>query len=193
MSRVSMPGAKLIETEYPVIDIDPHFFRVVRYARPGDWAVGAGTAVAMPAAFHLMNYFDPVPHIPKAGIQRAHRLLVFLAIGTGFCRTYIRSSLRFWGWTENAREVEMDMREMVDKVKRKEPLYGVSRLDPYLQGVAARTSTYSQKLLHVFPMFNFVNHNQHGVDTRKYFLAAEEELEREEQARLAKVAAEGKA
>lgn len=54
----------------------------------------------------------------------------------------------------------MDMKEMVQKVKNKEPLYGVSRLDPYLQGVAARTSTYSQKMLHVIPMFNFVNHQQ---------------------------------
>lgn len=73
---------------------------------------------------------------------------------------------------------------MVDKVKRREPLYGHSRLDPYLQGVAARMSRYSQVMLHAFPMFNVVNHQQHGVDTRKYFLAAEEELEAEERARM---------
>lgn len=67
---------------------------------------------------------------------------------------------RFWGWRENAREVEMDMREMVDRVKRKEPLYGESSLSPYHQGVAARNSRYSQTMLHAIPMFNFVNHNQ---------------------------------
>lgn len=68
--------------------------------------------------------------------------------------------MRFWGWIENAREVEMDMREMVDKVKRREPLYGVSSLTPYMQGVAARNSRYSQVFMHAIPFFNFVNHNQ---------------------------------
>ena len=68
--------------------------------------------------------------------------------------------MRFWGWTENAREIEMDMREMVDKVKRKEPLYGESSLSPYLQGVAARNSRYSQIFFHAIPFFNLVNHNQ---------------------------------
>ena len=31
----------------------------------------------------------------------------------------------------------------------------------------------------VVPWFNFVNHNQHGVDTAKYYRAAERELEAE--------------
>lgn len=52
------------------------------------------------------------------------------------------------------------MREMVDKVKKGEPLYGVSELSPYVQGVAARNSRYSSLFLHVMPWFNFVNHNQ---------------------------------
>jgi len=69
-------------------------------------------------------------------------------------------TVRFWGWTENEREVEMDMREMVQKVKNKEPLYGVSILDAHMQGVAARNSRYSQTFFHVMPWFNFVNHNQ---------------------------------
>jgi hypothetical protein len=54
----------------------------------------------------------------------------------------------------------MDMKEMVQKVKNKEPLYGVSSLSPYMQGVAARNSRYSQIFLHAIPWFNFVNHNQ---------------------------------
>jgi len=69
-------------------------------------------------------------------------------------------TVRFWGWTENEREVEMDVREMVQKVKNKEPLYGVSILDAHMQGVAARNSRYSQTFFHVLPWFNFVNHNQ---------------------------------
>ena len=85
--------------------------------------------------------------------------------------------VRFWGWTENAREVEMDMKEMIQKVKEKKPLYGESELTPYMQGVAARNSRYSQLAFGVMPWFNFANHNQHGVDTAKYYKAAEKELE----------------
>ena len=54
----------------------------------------------------------------------------------------------------------MDMREMVDKVKKGEPLYGKSSLSPYMQGVASRNSRYSGVFLHVVPWFNFVNHEQ---------------------------------
>ena len=73
----------------------------------------------------------------------------------------------------------MDMREMVDKVKKGEPLYGHSSLTPYMQGVAARNSRYSAVAGHIIPWANFVNHNQHGVDTAKYYQQAERELEAE--------------
>ncbi len=87
--------------------------------------------------------------------------------------------------SENAREVEMDMREMVDKVKAGEPLYGESKLTPSMQGVAARQSRYSALFLGVIPWFNFVNHSQHGVDTAKYYQQAERELEAERKAKQA--------
>lgn len=74
--------------------------------------------------------------------------------------TLLRWIVRFYGFTENKREVEMDMREMVDKVKRNEPLYGKSTLTPHMQGVASRNSRYSGVFLHVLPWFNFVNHEQ---------------------------------
>lgn len=54
----------------------------------------------------------------------------------------------------------MDMREMVSKVKKGEPLYGNSELSPYLQGVAARNSRYSNFFIHILPWFNLVNHDQ---------------------------------
>ena len=88
-------------------------------------------------------------------------------------------TVRFYGWTENSREVALDNREMVDKVKRGEPLYGTSELSPYMQGVASRNSRYTGIWLHILPWFNFVNHNQHGVDTAKYYRMAERELEAE--------------
>lgn len=87
--------------------------------------------------------------------------------------------MRFYGFTENKREVDMDMREMVTKVKAGEPLYGHSSVTPYIQGVASRNSRYSGLFLHILPWFNFVNHNQHGVDTAKYYQQAERELEAE--------------
>lgn len=71
---------------------------------------------------------------------------------------------RFYGFTENTREVEMDMREMVDKVKKGEPLYGKSQVSSYLQGVAARNSRYSQLFIHVLPWINVVNHDQVSFD-----------------------------
>jgi hypothetical protein len=74
------------------------------------------------------------------------------------------STVRFYGWTENSREVDMDMREMVDKVKKGEELYGKSSLTPYMQGVAARNSRYSMLMVHVIPWANFFNHNQVSVD-----------------------------
>ena len=70
------------------------------------------------------------------------------------------STDRFYGITENRREIDMDMREMVDKVKKGEPLYGQSTLSEYMQGVAARNSRYAGAFIHVLPWFNFVNHNQ---------------------------------
>jgi hypothetical protein len=87
--------------------------------------------------------------------------------------------VRFFGWTENNREVEMDMREMVDRVKKGDPLYGKSSLTPYMQGVAVRNSRYSALMGQVIAWPNFVNHNQHGVDTAKYYQQAERELEAE--------------
>lgn len=80
--------------------------------------------------------------------------------------TTTRLTVRFYGWTENEREVKMDMREMVDKVKKGEPLYGKSDLTPYMQGVAARNSRYSAVMLNIVPWANFVNHNQVSVSIR---------------------------
>lgn len=71
-----------------------------------------------------------------------------------------RRIVRFYGLTENSREVARDMREMTDRVKEGKPLYGKTEMSDYMQGVAARNSRYTGIFLHVMPMFNFVNHNQ---------------------------------
>lgn len=136
----------------------------------------------MPAGTLLMERISPT-EVAKPGFASVMRLSGFLGLTAGFLLFYQRSALRFYGFSENRREIEMDMREMTDKVKRGEPLYGVSGMTDYMQGVASRQSRYSGVFLHVMPWFNFVNHNQHGVDTSKYYQNAERELEAEKQRR----------
>ncbi|KAF2748207.1 hypothetical protein M011DRAFT_422462 [Sporormia fimetaria CBS 119925] len=169
---------KLPTGEYPLIDNDPHISRVIRYARPMDWAQGLAVGAISPG---LMLYWEKVSpsFVGKGGFAPVMRLSVAIGLSGAFMFTYARSSHRFYGARENRREIEMDMREMVDKVKRGESLYGESTLSEYMQGVAHRNSRYSATFAHVIPMPNFVNHPYHGVDTAKYYRQAELELEQE--------------
>jgi len=169
---------KKVNHPYPLIDSDPHFFRVIKYFRASDYATFALATAAGPGAFLLMEYASPT-YAGRTAVMSGARTSAMIGLAGGFLIAYQRSSLRFWGWTENAREVDIDMKEMVQKVKNKEPLYGESNMTPYMQGVAARNSRYSQLFFHTFPWFNLANHDQHGVDTSKYYRAAEEELEKE--------------
>lgn len=177
--------------------LSSHFKRVVKYARPSDYAAGAASTIAGPGLLLLWERIAP-SHVGKGGFAPVLRLTTAISAGAGFLLFYNRSirkagffclfnkksynlskkkgtlcalltflslptlgkTVRFYGFEENKREVEMDMREMVDKVKRKEPLYGTSSLSPYIQGVASRNSRYSGVWLHVIPWFNFVNHEQ---------------------------------
>jgi hypothetical protein len=59
---------------------------------------------------------------------------------------------RFWGWTENKREAQMDMEEMVAKLRAGEPLYGKSEMDPYHQEVSASQSRYAQLKFRMPPL-----------------------------------------
>ncbi|KAK7946292.1 uncharacterized protein PG986_010613 [Apiospora aurea] len=170
--------SKVLKTDYPLIDNDPHFKRVVGYARPSDYVHGVTAAIAGPGALYAMEKFAP-SQVGRGGFAQAMRLTGVIGAIGGFLYYYQRSTMRFYGMSENAREVEMDMREMVDKVKKGETLYGESRLTPHMQGVAARQSRYSALFMYGIPWFNFVNHSQHGVDTAKYYRAAERELEGE--------------
>ncbi|KAI2602766.1 NADH-ubiquinone oxidoreductase 21 kDa subunit [Hypoxylon sp. NC1633] len=181
MASTSQPTyipSKVVQSEYPLIDNDPHFKRVVGYARPSDYVHGTVAAASGPGLLLAMEKFAP-SHVGRGGFARALRLAGAIGFFGGFLYFYQRSCLRFYGMSENAREVEMDMQEMVSKVKTGQPLYGESTLSPHMQGVAARQSRYSALFTAVLPWFNFVNHNQHGVDTAKYYIRAEQELEAE--------------
>jgi hypothetical protein len=52
--------------------------------------------------------------------------------------------VRFWGWSENAREQAMDFAELSQRAKEGKPLYGQSDMSEYNQGVAYRNSAFSQ-------------------------------------------------
>ncbi|PVI06176.1 NADH-ubiquinone oxidoreductase-like protein 21 kDa subunit [Periconia macrospinosa] len=164
--------------EYPLIDNDPHISRVIRYARPSDWLTGAGVGAISPA---LMMYWEKVSpsFVGKGGFAPVMRFSGVIGLSGAFIFVYSRSCSRFYGARENRREVDMDMREMVDKVKKGEPLYGVSELSEYMQGVAHRQTRYASTFSHVVLFPNFVNHPYHGVDTAKYYRQAELELEAE--------------
>ncbi|MCJ1405191.1 hypothetical protein MMC11_008417 [Xylographa trunciseda] len=171
--------SKSLDTPYPLIDNDPHLRRVIGYARPSDYLAGAAIGVAGPGMMLLWERLAP-SHVGKGGFPPIMRLAGALGLVGGVMELGLTlPSVRFYGFRENQREVEKDMREMVDKVKKGEPLYGKSSLSPHMQGVASRNSRYSGVWLHVLPWFNIVNHEQHGVDTAKYYQQAEKELEAE--------------
>ncbi|KAG9229537.1 C-terminal of NADH-ubiquinone oxidoreductase 21 kDa subunit-domain-containing protein [Amylocarpus encephaloides] len=169
-------SSKKVRTPYPLIDSDPHFKRVIKYTRTSDYVVAGATASVAPLVMLAWEQVHP-SLVGKGGFPPIMRLTGFVGLSAGFLMMYQRSTLRFYGMTENKRELDMDMREMVTKVKAGEPLYGKSTLTPYMQGVASRNSRYTGVFLHVIPWFNFVNHDQHGVDTAKYYQQAERELE----------------
>ncbi|KAJ5403980.1 hypothetical protein N7509_003851 [Penicillium cosmopolitanum] len=181
-AAVAVVPPKLTTSEFQVIDTDPHVRRVFGYARNSDYALAGGAAAASPLAFWVMEKMSPTG-VGRGGFSPIMRLASAIGLVGGLHILYQRSCNRFYGFAENQREVDMDMREMVNKVKQGEPLYGVSQMSNYLQGVAARNSRYSQLFIHVVPWANFANHDQHGVDTAKYYQQAERELEAE---RLAK-------
>lgn len=74
---------------------------------------------------------------------------------------------RFFGFSENVREVAMAKKEWADSKLpggSKPWGYGHSDLSPFLQGVAFRNSAYSATMLGWLPWFNFTNHPYHFPD-----------------------------
>ncbi|RXK42399.1 hypothetical protein M231_00389 [Tremella mesenterica] len=64
---------------------------------------------------------------------------------------YANEEERFWGWSENAIEVIKDQKELSTRLSDGKPLYGETDLSDYLQGVAARNSTWSQLKFQAIP------------------------------------------
>jgi len=154
----------LQQRPYPLIDADPHAGRVVRYMRTSDYAAWAGVTAALPAGFLVLERVDPI----RTSTRAAMRICVGVGLIGGFLFAYQRSSLRFWGWTENRREYEKDFREMTERTQQGKSLYGESGEPAFVQLAGARNSQNSQLKMSMVPWFNLVNHPYHGVDPAKY-------------------------
>lgn len=161
-------------TEHELIDLDPHFNRVVGYMRPSDYAAWGATTVAIPAALvgleRLQSSLGPYK-APTKLPGGALRFTTFVGFTAGFLLAYIRSSQRFLGWTENAREVKMDRFEIKKLLSEEKLAYheNESLLDDRLQDLANRQSQNSVALLAILPWFNFAYHPYHGVNIQKYY------------------------
>ncbi|CCH42667.1 NADH-ubiquinone oxidoreductase 21 kDa subunit [Wickerhamomyces ciferrii] len=133
----------------------------------GTWAIATA---AFPGLFTALEYFDPNngKHFtrPNGGILRVTTIMGFIG---GFIIVYNHSTKRFWGVSENSREVKLDRYEIKSKLSKGEFPYGTSTLTPNLQDVAARNSKNSQLFLGIIPWFNLVSHPHHDVDLKKYY------------------------
>jgi hypothetical protein len=52
--------------------------------------------------------------------------------------------VRFWGWSENKREEDLDLAELRQRVAEGKPLHPESSQPPWIQDVAYRNSVWSQ-------------------------------------------------
>lgn len=162
------------QSDYEVIDADPHFNRVVGYFRGSDYGMWAATTVGFPGALLAWERLEPVAGAFKApgrtppGALRAATFMGFLG---GFYLAYIRSSKRFLGWSENTREVKKDRFEIKSLLAQGKLPYheNLSQLDDRMKDIANRNSQYAFTTLAILPWFNFAHHPYHGVDIRKYY------------------------
>ncbi|KAG0319150.1 hypothetical protein BGZ99_005260 [Dissophora globulifera] len=148
-----------IKTEHPVIDSDPHFNRVVGYMRASDLATWGAATAAAPAI--LLGLERLRPGAGPKGINLALKVATGLGFMGGFLLAYQNSSLRFWGWSENAREQEMNRDEMAKRVAAGLPVYGEPTMDEASQAAAARNSKYAAIKFSAIPWFNTTNHKYH--------------------------------
>lgn len=161
-------------TEYELIDLDPHFNRVVGYFRTSDYGVWAASTAGFPLALAAMERLESSAGPYKAPNKipgGALRVATFLGLSGGFLLAYIRSSQRFLGWKENAREVKLDRYEIKKSLSEGKLPYheNESLLDDRLKDVANRNSQNSVAIAAIIPWFNFVHHPYHGINIQKYY------------------------
>ena len=65
MSTVDPPLNSTSQPQYPLIDSDPHFSRVVRYMRDTDYAVWTAATVGWPTLLAIWGESLPAFHLPR--------------------------------------------------------------------------------------------------------------------------------
>ncbi|KAJ2299006.1 hypothetical protein IWW51_001887 [Coemansia sp. RSA 2702] len=152
---------KLHDAPFPIIDTDPIFGRVIRYMRPSDYVMGVALTALGPGFIYWMEKYQP------AGLSRKHMvrgmgLATCIGATVGFMSAYAASSARFWGYTENAREIKMYRDEYRRLKAQGKPMHGTSTLPLSIQRTSAEYSTGAFLNFDVAPWFNFINHPFHG-------------------------------
>lgn len=162
------------QSDYEVIDADPHFYRVLSYMRTSDYGLWAAATVGSPLVLQAWERLEPnsgafkAPARVPGGPLRAATLLGFLG---GFYLAYVRSSKRFLGWSENAREVKKDRYEIKKLLSQGKLPYheNESSLDDRMKDIANRNSQYSFLTMAFIPWFNLAHHPYHGINIQKYY------------------------
>ncbi|CAK9437582.1 uncharacterized protein LODBEIA_P19600 [Lodderomyces beijingensis] len=163
-----------LDSDYERIDGDPYFTRVVSYFRPSDYLNWAISVAAIPAGLKLWEHLEPAngTGLKPARISGAsYRAAVAIGLTGGFLLAYIRSSYRFLGWRENAREVAKDRYEMKKLLSQGKLPYheDESALDDRGKDIANRNSQYSASMLYLLPWFNLAYHPYHQTNLEKYY------------------------
>lgn len=161
-------------SDYELIDVDPYYSRVVSYMRPSDLGLWAAGTAAVPLSLIAWEKLDPVagsftkPGKVPSTLLRGAALVGFCG---GFFLAYVRSSQRFLGWSENAREVMMDRYEIKKLLSEEKLPYheNKSSLNDRMKDIANRNSQYSFTVSAFLPWFNMAYHPYHGVDIQKYY------------------------
>ncbi|ANB11695.1 hypothetical protein AWJ20_4516 [Sugiyamaella lignohabitans] len=161
----------LPQADYEIIDLDPHFSKVVQYFRGSDYLKIAAFTASGPAFLGAVSYIESSGksfHVSP----RYLRLATFFGLTAGFLNAYSQSSLRFQGAVENSREVSKDRYEVKSRLAKGLNPYKVeeSDLPEWIRKVSARTSIHSYNALAFFPWFNLVRHEFHGVSLDKYYV-----------------------
>ncbi|KAJ1964249.1 hypothetical protein GGI12_001546 [Dipsacomyces acuminosporus] len=146
---------------YPVIDTDPNFSRVIRYFRPSDYAIGGVLTALGPAFMYLMEKYQPTGNAGKP-LVRSMKIAGGFGAMAGFLTMYSLVSARFWGATENTREIKKYREEYARLKAQGKPIHGVSHMPLRLQRTAAEYSTGAFLNFDVIPWFNFSSHPYHG-------------------------------
>lgn len=88
-----MLAEKQIESQYPLIDSDPHFRRVVQYFRPSDYWTMGGLTLLFPGLLGLMELSDPARK--RGNFSAGLKLAGFLGLCGGFLYAYQRSTCAY--------------------------------------------------------------------------------------------------